>query len=139
MFDFLVPPLVVGLICAGIYGLFELFVRRPERMALIEKLGDKLGTSELKGKLSLPGYGGLRFSFSALKGGLLMTGIGLGLLVGFIIMVNMVPGYAHDENWFLWKRIGSIVYGASILLFGGIGLIVAFVIEMKLSSKKSND
>lgn len=139
MFDFLVPPLVVGLICAGIYGLFELFVRRPERMALIEKLGDKLGTSELKGKLSLPGYGGLRFSFSALKGGLLMTGIGLGLLVGFIIMVNMVPGYAHEENWFLWKRIGSIVYGASILLFGGIGLIVAFVIEMKLSSKKSND
>lgn len=139
MFDFLVPPLVVGLICAGIYGLFELFVRRPERMALIEKLGDKLGTPELKGKLSLPGYGGLRFSFSALKGGLLMTGIGLGLLVGFIIMVNMVPGYAHDENWFLWERIGSIVYGASILLFGGIGLIVAFVIEMKLSSKKSND
>lgn len=139
MFDFLMPPLVVGLICAGIYGLFELFVRRPERMALIEKLGDKLGTPELKGKMSLPGYGGLRFSFSALKGGLLMTGIGLGLLVGFVVMINAVPGYANNENWCAMDRLGSIVYGASVLLFGGIGLIVAFVIEMKLSFKKNND
>lgn len=139
MFDFLMPPLVVGLICAGIYGLFELFVRRPERMALIEKLGDKLGTPELKGKLSLPGYGGPRFSFSALKGGLLMAGIGLGLLVGFVVMMNAVPGYANNENWRVIDRLGSIVYGASVLLFGGIGLIVAFVIEMKLSFKKNND
>ncbi|MCC8170727.1 MAG: hypothetical protein LIP00_02880 [Parabacteroides sp.] len=139
MFDFLMPPLVIGLICAGIYGLFELFVRRPERMALIEKLGDKLGTPELRSKSYLPRYGGLCFSFSALKGGLLMTGIGLGLLVGFFIMTNTVPNYPNNEHWGAMDRLGSIVYGASVLLFGGIGLIVAFVIEMKLSSKKNDD
>ena len=33
MLDFLMVPLVVGIICAGIYGLFELFVRRKERLA----------------------------------------------------------------------------------------------------------
>lgn len=28
MMDFISVPLVVGIVCAGIYGLFELFVRR---------------------------------------------------------------------------------------------------------------
>ena len=40
MLDFLMVPLVVGIICAGIYGLFELFVRRKERLAIIEKIGE---------------------------------------------------------------------------------------------------
>ena len=45
MLDFLMVPLVVGIICAGIYGLFELFVRRKERLAIIEKIGEKLDAS----------------------------------------------------------------------------------------------
>ena len=42
MMDFISVPLVVGIVCAGIYGLFELFVRKRERLAIIEKIGDKL-------------------------------------------------------------------------------------------------
>ena len=38
-------PLIVGIVCAGIYGLFELFVRKKERLAIIEKIGDKLDPS----------------------------------------------------------------------------------------------
>ncbi len=45
MMDFISVPLVVGIVCAGIYGLFELFVRKRERLAIIEKIGDKLDTS----------------------------------------------------------------------------------------------
>ena len=41
MMDFISVPLVVGIVCAGIYGLFELFVRKRERLAIIEKIGDK--------------------------------------------------------------------------------------------------
>ena len=37
MMDFISVPLVVGIVCAGIYGLFELFVRKRERLAIIEK------------------------------------------------------------------------------------------------------
>ena len=37
MMDFISVPLVVGIVCAGIYGLFELFVRRRERLAIIER------------------------------------------------------------------------------------------------------
>ena len=40
--DFIMVPLIVGIVCAGIYGLFELFVRKKERLAIIEKIGDKL-------------------------------------------------------------------------------------------------
>ena len=68
MMDFISVPLVVGIVCAGIYGLFELFVRKRERLAIIEKIGDKLDASAFDGKLGLPNY--MRnFSFSSLKAG----------------------------------------------------------------------
>ena len=118
MMDFISVPLVVGIVCAGIYGLFELFVRKRERLAIIEKIGDKLDASAFDGKLGLPNY--MRnFSFSSLKAGCLLAGIGLGLLVGFIINMCMA-------------------YGASVLLFGGIGLIIAFVIELKLGKNNKS-
>ena len=121
MMDFISVPLVVGIVCAGIYGLFELFVRKRERLAIIEKIGDKLG---------LPNY--MRnFSFSSLKAGCLLAGIGLGLLVGFIINMCMATNSYYDDGWYRHEVAGT-AYGASVLLFGGIGLIIAFVIELKL-------
>ena len=40
MMDFItIAPLVVGTITLGIYKLFELFVCKKERIAMIEKLG----------------------------------------------------------------------------------------------------
>ena len=37
MMDFITAPLVVGFICLGIYALFELFVRRKERLLLADE------------------------------------------------------------------------------------------------------
>ena len=119
MMDFISVPLVVGIVCAGIYGLFELFVRKRERLAIIEKIGDKLDASAFDGKLGLPHY--MR-NFS---------GIGLGLLVGFIINMCMATNSYYDDGWYRHEVAGT-AYGASVLLFGGIGLIIAFVIELKL-------
>lgn len=135
MMDFLTAPLVVGIICASIYGLFELYVRRKERLAIIEKIGDKLDASAFEGKLGLPSY--IRhFSFSSLKAGCLLAGIGLGMLVGFIINTSLACNASfYDSNWYQGEIAGT-AYGASVLLFGGIGLILAFVIEMKLSKDK---
>ena len=130
MMDFISVPLVVGIVCAGIYGLFELFVRKRERLAIIEKIGDKLDASAFDGKLGLPHY--MRnFSFSSLKAGCLLAGIGLGLLVGFIINMCMATNSYYDDGWYRHEVAGT-AYGASVLLFGGIGLIIAFVIELKL-------
>lgn len=137
--DFISVPLIVGICIAGVYGLFELIIRRKERLAIIEKIGDKLDASAFEGKLGLPSYGSLnRISFSSLKAGCLLTGVGLGLLIGFLITtkVSMAPRMA--DNWVGWFRdeLAGTVYGASVLLFGGIGLIIAFVIEMNMSKKK---
>jgi hypothetical protein len=129
-------PLVVGICVAGTYGLFELFVRRKERLTIIEKIGEKLDASAFEGKYRLPGSFP-RLSFSALKGGCLLTGIGLGLLLGFVINLNAVDMNVHysRDNWY-HRQVASTVYGASVLIFGGVSLIVAFIIETKMSKKK---
>ncbi len=135
MMNFLVAPLIVGICIAGVYGLFELFVRRKERLAIIEKMGDKLYDPSFSKRLGLPNY--TNFSFSALKLGCLMAGIGLGLLVGFIINISLADSFQQD-GWFR-NEISGTAYGASVLLFGGIGLIIAFVLEMKIAKKEKKD
>ena len=131
MMDFIMVPLIVGIVCAGIYGLFELFVRKKERLAIIEKIGDKLDPSA-DVKIGLPRLSA-NFSFSSLKAGCLLAGVGLGVLVGFIISVSTTN---YDlKNWGEREMVSSI-YGASVLLFGGIGLIIAFLVEMKITKDK---
>ena len=136
MMDFIVVPLTTGIVFAAIYGLFELFVRRKERLAIIEKIGDKLDASA-------PSYKGNHISFSSLKAGCLLTGIGLGLLVGFLISTVLAVGGGDDlflsDGWRGWYRsdVAGTVYGASVLLFGGIGLLVSFVIEMNMKKKEN--
>lgn len=68
MLDFIMVPLVVGIITLGIYKLFELFVCRRERLTVIEKIGDKLILPVGLSKISLPSYNNsLPFSFGTLK------------------------------------------------------------------------
>ncbi len=55
-------PLIMGIITLGIYKLFELFSCRRERMAIIEKFGDKISAADWKGKFSLPIYNHYSFS-----------------------------------------------------------------------------
>jgi hypothetical protein len=138
MLDFISIPLVVGICVAGTYGLFELFLRRKERLAIIEKIGDKLDASAFEGKVSLMGSFP-KLSFSSLKAGCLLAGIGLGLLIGFFINIFAVGsnGVFADNDWHHREIIGT-VYGASVLLFGGIALIIAFIIELKMSKKKND-
>ena len=128
MMNFIMVPLIIGIICAGIYGLFELFVRKKERLAIIEKIGDKLDPSAFDAKIGLPRLS-TNFSFSSLKAGCLLVGVGLGILFGFFLSISVEA----CDNY----EMQSAVYGASVLLFGGLGLIIAFVLEMKLSKDKN--
>ena len=137
MMEFFSAPLIIGIVCAGMYGLFELFVRRKERLALIEKMGDKLDASLYEGKLGLPNYM-TRFSFSSLKAGCLLAGIGLGIMVGFIINASLAFNTSLYETGWYREEMAGTAYGASVLLFGGIGLILAFLVELKMSKKKND-
>lgn len=131
--DFITIPLVVGIITLGIYKLFELFARRKERLALIEKLGEKIDTSMFENKFTFPKFNSNGSKFGTLKFASLLLGVGLGLLVGFFITQFYVP---FNDGTMYTNNIREVVFGACTMLFGGLGLLVAFIIELKLTPKE---
>ena len=127
--DFIMVPAVMGIITLGIYKLFELFVRKKERLTIIDKIGDKLTPEILSEKIdfstNIP-----KLYFSALKFGCLFMGLGIGMLVAFAVHYNFADFVESS-----YQIIGAI-YGSCVLLFGGLGLIIAFIIELKICNKK---
>ena len=132
--DFITVPLTTGIVFLAFYKVIELFVCRKERMTIIEKIGDKLSTSSLTNELELFNYGGLHISFSALKTGCLLIGIGLGMLIGLLLHIYVASMNDLGTSIGIRNMI-EVAYGAPVLLFGGLGLIVAFIVEMRV--KKS--
>ena len=129
MMDFIMVPAVMGIITLGIYKLFELFVRKKERLMIIDKIGDKLTPEILNGKIdfstNIP-----KLSSSAVKIGCLFMGLGIGMLVAFAVHYNFADFVESSY------QIRSAVYGSCVLLFGGLGLLIAFIVELKVSKKK---
>ena len=118
--DFITTPIVTGIIFYFTYMTFELFARRSERMKMIEKIGQSmapLDPSILKVQFNslLPSLG--RKSFTALRIGSLLIGVGLGFLVGLFIM----PAFDRYSE--------GAVCVAAVLLFGGISLVISYNIE----------
>ncbi|MDR1357437.1 MAG: hypothetical protein LBJ58_07200 [Tannerellaceae bacterium] len=131
--EFIMTMVVVAICVTGTYRLFELYARRKERMALIEKIGDQLDASSITGKII--GYNPpVQFRFGALKASCLLIGVGLGLFIAFIIDISVAEIQVYDSQW-IHERVLGTLYGASVLLFGGIGLLTAFIIELKMSKK----
>ncbi|MDR1335526.1 MAG: hypothetical protein LBK22_01705 [Tannerella sp.] len=144
---FIVAPLIVWICVSGVYSLFELYARRKERMYLCERLGDRLDAEAFKGKIGLPLFVRPSFpsfpSFNGLKIGCLLVGVGLGLTVGLILNIQLIlsgpelDGWKPHQLWNLRQLIG-VAYGAPVTLFGGLGLIIAFLIEKK-TTKQNRD
>ena len=135
MRDFIMVPVVCGIFVLGFYKLFELFVCKKERLLIIEKMGEKFTPDMLENKINLPSVGNV--SFSALKFGCLFVGLGLGLLVAYLICRTTIDDYVvrnADWNWEVKQTI-SVIYGACVLLFGGVGLLTSFLVELKISKK----
>ena len=133
----LVPVFIVGIVFLVIYRVFELFVRRNERITIIEKLGEQNKLSDGNVKLNLPIFESSKGN-RALRISLLLIGIGIGLLVGYGFEFGATGGNlgAFSDNWSFQNKI-SVVYFASAAIFGGIGLLTAYFIEQK-HNKQSN-
>ncbi len=95
------------------------YLSNKERMAMIERgIDPRLG----KPAQSAPK------PFLSLKFGLLMVGLGLGLIVALLTVVN-----TNLDN----KESVPLYFG-SIFVFGGLGLIISYAIEKKwLDQQKS--
>ena len=131
MMDFIMVPTIMAIITLGIYKLFELFVCKKERIMLVEKMDER----GLLPRMDVPKLCGSSFSFAALKIGCLLVGMGLGLLLGYLICYATVPDYFTANRDWMYRETVSLIYGACVLGVGGIGLIAAFIIELKLSKK----
>jgi len=128
----LVPILVVGFSILGVYKIFELYAKRKERILMIEKLAFLAENKEddenrLKIRIPLVIDGDSGFGFWPLRISLLLIGIGAGCLVAFFIRIN----YSNMS----WDLI-SLANTASILFFGGIGLLAAYFIEQRKRAQK---
>ena len=107
--------LIVLIIFAAIFGIVFVVAqaRNRERMAMIEKgvnPKDFMNTS----KSSVYGI---------LKWALLLAGLGLGLFIG-----SLLETYTQIQE--------EPAYFASALFFGGLGLVIAFLISKKAEDKK---
>jgi len=136
----LVPIFIVGFIVLGIYRVFELFARRKERMAIIDKL-EHIQSLDTSVDLNLSLYQKSENSNWALRISLLLIGIGLGLLVAYVIEFAIIGGnmdFYSRENYDIrdsFSRGMEVVYFASVAFFGGIGLLSAYFIEQKHKTK----
>ena len=136
MMEFISIPAVIGICIYGFYKVIEVFARRKERLLLIEKLSE-IKSSESVALPSLQGDTNMG-RFMALRAGALLAGLGLGLLVGYIIFTCTMPdnfGAVRNDAYYSYRDMMGVVYGASTLLFGGIALLSAFVVEWKMSKK----
>ena len=130
MLDFIMVPAIMAIIGASCYYVFELFAHRKERLMMIEKMAE-LTNIDSNFRVNIDFFskdnGGV---FTALRFALLFCGLGIGMLIGFYIAKDAPSGeigYTHYS---------VIILGASILLFGGLSLLISFLIELYLTRKK---
>lgn len=110
MNDFLIPATIF----ATIYGIIYLLIRRKERMALLDRGLDPMSFEKKSN------------DFSSLKYGLLFTGIGTGLILANILVSS---GIMEREA----------AYFSLVSLFGGIALILDYILEIRLTKKARNE
>ncbi|BES61307.1 DUF6249 domain-containing protein [Dysgonomonas capnocytophagoides] len=147
--EILIPLVVVPVMVLGIYRLFELYARRKERIMIIEKMQFNAPQKDLhlSDNLNLPILGNVNIKMSSLwplRASLLMIGIGLGLIVAFILestlTPNMMPEYSrydYDVKSNISNTV-AVIYFACVSLFGGIGLLAAYFIEQNKEKKQNS-
>lgn len=134
---------VTFIIFSFIYMVFELFARRGERKMLIEKiveigkadvgryLNEYLGNTGMANIFRMRSHGSIR-------GALLMLGIGIGVMAGFFINYLLV-GDAYLTSRRHWdvcnEEVVVVIYIASVCIFGGLGMLIAYFIERKENGK----
>ena len=115
--------IIIPVIFIIFYMIIELFVHRKERLMIIEKASQNqsFNIGEMLKNVA-PG-----FSFSGLKIGCLLVGLGLGFFVSFGVRLGLI-------EWTQMGQIGRSFYmmdTAAVLTFGGLGLMVAYLIERR--------
>lgn len=131
MINDLSPILVTGIVMLAIYRILELFVRRNERMGIIERMKLNPDSKVCPPEWNLSFFNiSPQYSFASLRTSLFLIGTGIGLFCGYILEATAFSGNPNNFNY-----TAEIVYLACIAIFGGIGLLLAYFMEIKYSAK----
>lgn len=131
----LVPIFVLGIITLGIYKIFELFIRRNERISIIEKLSN-VDPETLKHRINFPVYKDESIGSWSIRIGLLLIGVGLGVVIATIVDISTaIPSYYKGQLVYDSMRSVDVLYPSCAAVFGGIGLVIAYFIEKKKDKK----
>lgn len=107
----LTPVLVLAIIFGAIIAIVYLSIRKKERMAMMEKGVDASVFFTPKKRNSY-----------ALKYGLLLIGVALGILIGNILAVT--HAFMHEKE---------AAYFSMIFLFGGLALVIYYFMAKKMA------
>ncbi len=119
----LAPVFVTAIVFIVIYKIIELFARRKERMAIIEKMQNAGQPIEMP-KMESFNFG----KFTSLRIGALLTGLGFGLVLGYILSIVVA---ASANNVVEMYQVKGTIVGGCVLLFGGLGMLISYLIERK--------
>ena len=128
--------IIVPTIFYFLYKFFESLIRRRERIELVQKL-DLANLQALPAEDSLSVLNNMpNKRFSGLRTGLLFIGIGIGLTTAWVLMFTLYPQIvSYRENlggdFYSFKNLFNIIYLAAPAVFGGIGLMISYIIEQK--------
>ena len=136
MMDFISIPATFGIGAFAFYKIVELFVRKKERLMIIDRLSSLDGISSEKLDFSklFPQDNKDKGQYLALRFGSLIVGLGLGLMIGYFIGFASYPNFSvlsHQDGYYRNESI-QMIYAASTLLFGGLGLVTGFLIEYRI-------
>lgn len=108
----LTPIFVLGIIFSFLYGVIYLSIRRKERMMLLEKGADPSIFKEEKLE-----------KVTALKWGLFLIGIAIGILLGNVLVVAT-------------QLEKEVAYFSMVFLFGGLALVISHFVGKRMEAKK---
>ena len=127
---------IVGFCVLGIYKIFELFVKKNERIALIEKLAISKESKEI----DIPTLNFNKGS-SPLRLSLLFMGVGIGCILAFFAQYYYFDSFLNVDfnDWGTRNNVNQIKFVLNfsfIAIFGGLGLFIAYLIESKKLKNK---
>ena len=133
--DFLVVPLNMLIVFGTIYKLFDLFVRKQERLLVINKITEisKVDLRNIDIRMGSKSNWAIRIWA-------LMIGVGLGLFIGFFFNGMFTNGhYWRGEDFRGYWPLAELVYGSCVCFFGGIALLIAYAVERSNQKKDKEE
>lgn len=141
MYDLIITPLVFLIVAFFLYKFFELIICRKERRMIIERMDpasllDYAKISGLRVGGGVPSVSPRPRHAAAwpLRIGAVLVGLGLGAVGGRILAANVCLNENYYSNTDIYYSNTDIVAGC-VLFMGGLGLLIAFIVEYKLYDK----